>query len=86
MNYCEDLQCPECGQSEEFIVQCGCTVRLTTEDLTVMEDAFLLFDSAPCSCPRCQYQGPTHLFRLESFTDPDPEPDIPRRPIGVTLH
>ena len=84
-NYVEDMRCPQCGQSAEFIMLCRCTVHVTTTDLNVLDDSFQLFESAPCYCPTCQYEGPAHLFRTTEFEEINVETPF-LSPPSPTLH
>ena len=70
IDYMAGLECPHCGQSTELLVQSTNLIRLTTDDLKVMDGQFNLFDGAPAQCPACNYEGPFHLFQLDrEFTE-----------------
>lgn len=69
-DYMAGLECPQCGQSTELLVQSTNLIRLTNNDLEIMDGKFNLFDSAPAQCPACNYEAPFHMFQLDrEFTE-----------------
>lgn len=56
-NYMAGVACPRCGQSVSVDVESTALVRLTTDNLEVLDDVFHLFEGARTKCFDCEYVG-----------------------------
>jgi hypothetical protein len=68
-NFMDGLSCPNCGQSIALDVETDALIRLTREDLELLNNAYTLFDDAKAQCPDCKYIAEFQEFKVEHQFD-----------------
>lgn len=66
VDYMNGLACPACGQRVALEIESSAMVRITRENLEVLDDVFHLFNGSPTRCFDCGFIADFEQFRLDA--------------------